>query len=101
MKFTLKKIPFIIWVPHGCTCFLNIISLSITQSVKDSLFNGCNVPTVLQSLGQIARYSPPAFDKHEKELVLFIRNKVIISDEVILVSDVILSLVLVDFMNHE
>lgn len=64
------------------------------QTVKDALFDVCNVPTVLQSLGQIARFSPHTFDKYEKELVAFIRNKVIISDEVILLSDVILSVAL-------
>ncbi|XP_078181537.1 ARM repeat superfamily protein [Carex rostrata] len=51
--------------------------------VKDALFDGCNVPTALQSLGQIAQYSPPTYDKYEKEFVPFIRNKVIVSDELV------------------
>ncbi|KAF3331980.1 sister chromatid cohesion protein PDS5 A [Carex littledalei] len=51
--------------------------------VKDALFDGCNVPTVLQSLGHIARFSPSTYDKYEKEFVPFIRNKVIVSDELV------------------
>ncbi|KAJ1703217.1 hypothetical protein LUZ63_002996 [Rhynchospora breviuscula] len=59
------------------------IFTGLYKRVKDALFKGCNVPTVLQSLGQIARFSPPTYDKYEREFVPFIRNKIIVFDELV------------------
>ncbi|KAL8110273.1 sister chromatid cohesion protein PDS5 homolog B isoform X1 [Apium graveolens] len=60
------------------------IFTKLCQKLVDSLENGQNIPTVLQSLGCLAQYSAPTFESHVQDIGQYIINKffqVEISDE--------------------
>ncbi|XXG74106.1 hypothetical protein AAC387_Pa07g2909 [Persea americana] len=49
------------------------------NKLVDSLQNGRNIPTVLQSLGCIAQHSVPTYESREEEVTQFIINKIFYS----------------------
>ncbi|KAK9271081.1 hypothetical protein L1049_026670 [Liquidambar formosana] len=48
----------------------------LCKALMDSLHSGCNVPTVLQSLGCIAQHSVSTFETRDREITAYINEKI-------------------------
>ncbi|KAL9229223.1 hypothetical protein vseg_004711 [Gypsophila vaccaria] len=57
-------------------CSLESLLVELCQKLVESLRCGVNIPTALQSLGCIFQHSVLAFQQHEKEVSLYIRENI-------------------------